>query len=145
MPKLNLSIITPERQVLQQEVDFVAMPAYEGEIGVLPGHTACMLQLKTGILRYTSGKDKNAFAIMGGFAEILNNDVSVFAEDAALAEEIDLEDARQQVQKTKHAISAHHKDLDLAQADQTLKWETARIKLAMQKNKIPAQKQKPMQ
>ena len=61
--KLKLQIITPERQVLDKEVDFVALPAYNGEMGVLPGHVQYVAKLNYGVLRYKEGDKEETFAV----------------------------------------------------------------------------------
>ena len=121
MPKINLQIITPQKPVLNKEVDFVVLPASKGELGVLPGHTQYMTTLKIGVLRYKIGEETQTFALLGGIAEIEHNRVSVFAEGAVLQDEIDEETARQQLEKAKTLRSQSHKTIDLEQADQEIK------------------------
>ncbi len=119
--KLRLQIITPQKPVLDKEVDFVALPAYEGELGVLPGHIPYIAKLNFGVLRYKTDGKEESFAVMGGFAEIAHNVVSVFAEDAALAEEIDEEEAKQKVAAAKASLTNKDADIDLALAEFELK------------------------
>ena len=128
--KLRLQIITPERQVLGREVDFVAMPAHEGEMGVLYRHISFVVQLKEGILRYKSGQEEEVFAISGGFVEINNNEVSVFAEAAEFAEEIDTERARQALQLAKNTIVSGGKDMNINSAQAAIRRAAARMKVA---------------
>lgn len=128
--KLRLQIITPERQVLDREVDFVAMPAYEGEMGVLYGHIPFVVQLKEGVFRYKSGPEEEVFAVSGGFVEISNNVISVFAESAEFAEEIDTERARQALQLAKNTIVSGGKDLDINSAHAAIRRAAVRMKIA---------------
>ena len=121
MQKLHLQIITPQKPVLDKEVDFVVLPASKGELGILPGHTQYITTLKLGVLRYKIGEETETFALLGGIAEIENNRVSVFAEGAVLQDEIDEETARQQLEKAKSARLASTKTIDLEQADQEIK------------------------
>ena len=104
--KIRLQITTPQRPVLDKEVDFVVLPAYEGEMGVLPGHAPYVAILNFGELRYTIDSQEETFALMGGLAEIANNEVSVFAEDIALAREVDEEAAKQKIAQAKASLSA---------------------------------------
>lgn len=119
--KLRLQITTPQRPVLDKEVDFVALPAYDGERGVLPGHAPYLAKLNFGVLRYKDGSKQDTFAIMGGIAQIEHNNVSVFAEDAALEEEINAEAERQRLAKAKAALSKHDSDLDIELAEMEIK------------------------
>ena len=81
--KLILNLITPEKQLISNlEVDMVILPAFEGEMGVLPRHAKMIVQLGMGSLRYKQGDKKEEFAVLGGFAEVLHDTVNVFAEGA---------------------------------------------------------------
>lgn len=121
MAKIRLQIITPQKPVLDKEVDFVVLPASKGELGILPGHTEYITTLKYGVLRYKIGEETETFAVLGGIAEIANNNVSVFAEGAILQDEIDEETARQQLEKAKADRLKNDKAIDLEQADQEIK------------------------
>lgn len=121
MAKIRLQIITPQKPVLDKEVDFVVLPASKGELGILPGHTEYITTLKYGVLRYKIGEETETFAVLGGIAEIANNNVSVFAEGAVLQDEIDEETARQQLEKAKADRLKNDKAIDLEQADQEIK------------------------
>jgi F-type H+-transporting ATPase subunit epsilon len=116
--KLSLEIVSPERPVAQQDVDFVVLPAVDGEIGILSGHTHLLTVLGVGELRITASGQVSTFAVSGGFAEVHPNRVSVFAEAAEMATEIDTERARLAAERAKQEISqaASPEDLSLAQA-----------------------------
>lgn len=131
--KLRLQITTPQKPVLDTEVDFVVLPAYDGEIGVLPGHTPYVTTLNFGELRYTIDGKEETFALMGGFAEIAKDEVSVFAEDIALAREVDEEAAKQKIEQAKASLSAKGADIDMELAEIELK--KAILMLKVKKNK----------
>ena len=129
--KLSLSIITPEKTALtNKEVSFVSLPAFEGELGVLPGHISTVVQLKEGLLRYKSGHEHGDFSVLGGFAEINKNKVLVLAEAAELAREIDEERARQAYREAKDALNVKGDDLDLDSAQAALRRAAVRLKIA---------------
>jgi len=141
MAKIRLQIITPQKPVLDKEVDFVVLPASKGELGILPGHTEYIATLKYGVLRYKVGGETETFAILGGIAEIQHNNVSVFAEGAVLQEEIDEETARQQLEKAKSARLQNDKAIDLEQADQEIKEALLLLKVKQLKsNKLKNKK-----
>lgn len=121
MPKIHLQIITPQKPVLDKQVDFVVLPASKGELGILPGHTQYITTLKIGVLRYKIGDETETFALLGGIAEIEHNNVSVFAEGAVLQDEIDEETARQQLEKAKADRLKNDKAINLEQADKEIK------------------------
>ena len=90
---LRLSIVTPSRALLDADVEQVVAPGSEGEFGVLPGHSALLVALRPGVLRWTeSGRARRA-AISGGFAEVTQERVTVLAPIAELPEEIDAAEA----------------------------------------------------
>lgn len=134
--KLKLQIITPERQVLDKEVDFVALPAYNGEMGVLPGHVQYVAKLNYGVLRYKENGKEETFAVMGGLAEIEHDKISVFAEDAALAGEIDEAAAKQKLAQAKASLSKHDADIDIELAEMEIKKALLMLKVKKQQPKF---------
>ncbi|HAH31858.1 MAG TPA: ATP synthase F1 subunit epsilon [Elusimicrobia bacterium] len=134
--KLSLSIITPEKAVFaDKEVSFVCLPAFEGELGVLPGHISTVVQLKEGLLHYKSGREHGEFSVMSGFAEINKNHVLVLAEAAELAKEIDEERARQAYRKAKDALNVKGDAIELDSALSALKRAAVRLKIAEYRRK----------
>ena len=130
MPKtLTVELVTPEKVALTQSADFVALPAHEGEMGVLPGHEAFLVQLGAGEVRVRRGGETQSFAVAGGFAEILKDKISVFAETADMASEIDAERARQDLEQAK-AQTRTADPLTLAQAEAFLRQAQARVRVA---------------
>jgi len=91
---IRLELVTPERLLLSEEVDEVVLPGYEGEFGVLPGHTQFLAILNIGIMSYRKGSETRKLALGGGFAEVTPERVVVMAETAEHAGEIDVERAR---------------------------------------------------
>jgi len=92
--KLHLEVVIPERKVFEAEVDRVEVPGLDGELGILPGHTELISQLKrAGLLTYHSGDDKGEIAISDGFVEISQDRVIILADRAARPEEINLTEA----------------------------------------------------
>jgi len=92
--KIQLEVVTPERRVLGEPVDMVTVPGLNGELGVLPGHTPLISQLKTGVLSYLQDGRTTQLLVSGGFVEVRDDHVSVLAEIAERPEEIDVAAAR---------------------------------------------------
>ena len=101
--KLTLEIVTPDRALLQQEVDEVVVPGSRGEFGVLPGHTPMLSTLKIGELWYRQGQEKHYLAIAFGFVEVLPDRVTVLAQVGERAQEIDVQRAERAKQRAEHA------------------------------------------
>src|SRR3954470_24278511 len=91
---LQLDVITPERRLLSEQVDAVTVPGLGGELGILPGHTPLLSQLRTGVLPYTRGTETRRLLVSGGFVEVNEDRVSVLAGLAEFPEEVDAARAR---------------------------------------------------
>jgi F-type H+-transporting ATPase subunit epsilon len=119
---IQLIVVTPERQLLRQTVVNVEVPGLDGQLGILPGHAPLMTELGIGELTYWTSKTSQpvALAVISGFCEVLPDRVTVLAETAERAEEIDLaraEAAKARAEKT------------LASGDSNLDWDRAGIAL----------------
>ena len=86
---LDLQIVTPDRLIVQAQVDEVEIPGSLGYFGVLPGHTPMLASLAVGELWYRKGQDKIYLSIAFGFAEVLPDRVTILARLAERAEDID--------------------------------------------------------
>lgn len=129
--RIQLDVITPERSVLSETVDFVSVPGLGGELGILPGHTPLISQLRTGVLTYTHGATTERLLVSGGFVEVNSDRVSVLADLAERPDEIDAANARQtreQAERTLAAFTGDETDFELARAE--LDRADARLQLA---------------
>ncbi|GAB6165241.1 F0F1 ATP synthase subunit epsilon [Thermostilla marina] len=97
MPDLQCIVVTPEKTLLDEQVDFVALPLYDGELGVLPGHAPMIGRLGAGELRMWIGDDLLRYYVEGGFVEVLDNVVSLVTTHAAPADELDVESAEEEL------------------------------------------------
>src|SRR3954462_6969255 len=99
---INLQIVTPDRLLVNEQVDEVEVPGSEGYFGVLPGHTPMLASLAVGELWYRKGQEKIYLSIAFGFAEVLPDRVTILAQLAERAEDIDAsraEEARRRAEK----------------------------------------------
>ena len=116
----RLEIVTPEKRVYADDVDFATLPGSEGELGVLPHHAPLISILGAGEMRVRKGGVEESFVIIGGFVQVLPAKVVVMAETADLAAEIDLErahEARVAAERVLEAGIVEPIDLALARAD----------------------------
>lgn len=127
--KISIEIITPEKLALKEEADFVVLPATEGEMGILPGHTHLLAQLTGGALRIQTQGQTKFFAVSGGFAEVHPERIEVFAETAEMAEEIDAERAKIDAAKAKEQLSKAVSPQDLANAQAALRRALVRLRV----------------
>ncbi len=128
--KLSLEIVTPERKVLSEMVDIVVAPGELGEFGVLPGHIPFLCKLKVGELRYRIGAVSRHIAIMGGYAEVANNQVTILATAAEDSLEIDIVRARAARERAERRIAEARDNLDFHRAQAALQRAMARLKIA---------------
>jgi F-type H+-transporting ATPase subunit epsilon len=123
---LELEIVTPERQLVRQQVSDVQLPGKDGYLGILPGHAALLGQLGAGALSYTTGGTSHYLAVNGGFVEVLDNHVRVLADSAEKAEDIDLQRAKSDLEKaTAQLASAEDPDAALAAVNRAQAWVNA--------------------
>jgi F-type H+-transporting ATPase subunit epsilon len=128
--KILLEIVTPERKVLSEMVDIVVAPGELGEFGVLPGHIPFLCKLKIGELRYRVGDASRHVAVMGGYAEVLNNQVTILAPAAEAATEIDVVRARAARERAERRIAETKDKLVFARSQAALQRAMARLKVA---------------
>ena len=125
---LLLQVVTPERRVVEAEADSVELPGSEGYLGILPGHTALVTLLKTGVLSSRPAGSRQASAVSAGVAEIADDRVSVLADSAQAAGEIDAAAAeRERAEAEKQMGSASNETLPEIRA----RFELAEARLAV--------------
>lgn len=133
---IKLEIVTGEHVVYSDEVDAVVAPGIEGELGVLPHHSALMTTLQPGELRVSKGGQEVLMAVSGGFMEVLPHKVTILADTAERAEEIDearAEAARQRAQKS--LADAAQGGVDLMRAQAAMRRAVVRLKVAQKKKR----------
>ncbi|MBH0204761.1 MAG: ATP synthase F1 subunit epsilon [Nitrospira sp. ST-bin4] len=128
--KILLEVVTPEKQLLSQQVDEVIAPGSEGEFGVLPGHCHFLSTLKIGELRYRVGDQTSHMAILWGYAEVTPTKVTVMAEIAEKAEDIDVERATAKVEEAEHRLQAGGLPSEVKEAQISLEKARLRKKIA---------------
>ncbi|MFD3165063.1 F0F1 ATP synthase subunit epsilon [Herpetosiphon sp. NSE202] len=127
---LQLEIVTAERVVLSEEVDMVSAPSYEGRVGILPRHEPLLTVLQPGELHYIKNGVSMPYAISGGFMEVLPNRVTILADTAERADEIDEARAEQARAKAEQAVRDRQGAVDVAQAEIALRRATVRLQVA---------------
>jgi F-type H+-transporting ATPase subunit epsilon len=124
----QLRIVTPRSQILDEEVREVTAPGTLGELGVLPDHVTFLTSLEPGVLIYKSDRATSKVAIRSGFAEVLDNVMTVLVDDAAFGRDIDAEAARRDLQHAEHALqSLEPSNEGYASAEAARRWAVARI------------------
>jgi F-type H+-transporting ATPase subunit epsilon len=137
MAQMRCEVVTPERVVFEGDVEMVIAPGIEGQLGILPHHAPLMTALKYGELAIRRpGQEDEYIAIGGGFIEVGPDYVTVLADSAERAEEIDLERAeaaRQRAQET--MAQKRREDEDFVRAEAALRHSLLRLKVAKRKHR----------
>jgi F-type H+-transporting ATPase subunit epsilon len=128
IPELQCLIVTPEKTVLDQQAEFVALPLYDGEIGIAPGHTPMIGRLGSGEMRIRAGEQTSRFYVEGGFVEVLGNVVTVLTSRAVPAGELDAAVAAEQLEAAQRRPA--HSDEEFAQRDRLTTQYRAQARVA---------------
>jgi F-type H+-transporting ATPase subunit epsilon len=128
--KLQLQIVSADRSLVNETVDEVEIPGAEGYFGVLPGHTPLLALLGTGELWYRQGPEKHYFAIAYGFAEVQPDRVTILAQTAEPAEEIDIARAEAAKKRAEERIVRPTVDMDAERARISLMKSLIRLQVA---------------
>jgi F-type H+-transporting ATPase subunit epsilon len=128
---IKLDIVTPEKKVMSDMVDMVTVPTLSGEAGILPNHAPLISALKPGILSFTKSGSTQKMVVSGGFVEVGVNTVSVLAESAETADEIDIAKAKVEKEEAEKVLAAAKDPLDDMQPTvEKLERAQARLQLA---------------
>ena len=128
---LKVDIVTAERLVYSEEgVERLIVPGVEGELGVLALHAPLLTMIQPGVLRIVKGNDEVEMAITGGFIEVRQNRVTILADAAERAEEIDAVRAEEARRRAQRRLEERASEEDLARAEASLARALARIKVA---------------
>ena len=127
---LTLQVVTPDRSVVTQEVDEVQIPGAEGYFGVLPGHTPLLAALKIGELWYRKGSQRYYLSIVFGFAEVLPDRVTILAELAERADEIDVARAEASKRRAEERIAKPSTEIDSERARIALAKSLVRLQVS---------------
>jgi F-type H+-transporting ATPase subunit epsilon len=129
---IRLEVVTPEKYVVDEEVQIAVAPGSLGEFGVLIGHTPFLTTLKTGVMHYTDADGAQRYVfVSGGFAEALPDKVTVLAESAERRKDIDVNRAKAAMERAEERLAQQGKaeDIDFNRAKAALERALQRIRL----------------
>ena len=127
---LQLQIVSADRSLVNERVDEVEIPGADGYFGVLPGHTPLLALLGAGELWYRQGQEKHYLAIAFGFAEVLPDRVTVLAQIAERAHEIDVARAEAARKRAEQRLASPSLEMDFERARVALMKALARLQVA---------------
>jgi len=126
--QLSLKIITPDRILLDKQVNYVVAQAIDGELCILPRHQPLLTALDIDVVRFATGKEEHTAAVMGGILEVSKNEVTILSDLAELDTEIDEAAAHQEKEKAQAAKIQKTDKLDLYLSEMSIARSVARIK-----------------
>jgi F-type H+-transporting ATPase subunit epsilon len=127
---IELKIVMPDKLLVREQVDEVEIPGSEGYFGVLPGHTPMLASLAVGELWYRKGQEKTYLAIAFGFAEVLPDRVTILAQLAERAEDIDIARAEEARKRAESRLTQSQGEFDYERARAALTKSIARLQVA---------------
>ncbi|MGD9852012.1 MAG: F0F1 ATP synthase subunit epsilon [Nitrospirales bacterium] len=128
--KILLEVVTPDHLLLSKEVDYVSAPGSEGDFGVLPGHCHFLTTLRIGELQFRVGEKIEYMSVLWGFVEVTPTKVTVLAEVAEKAEDIDVDRAEAAVRKAEEQMERGGLPSEVEEARVSLEKARLRKKIA---------------
>ena len=128
---LELEIVTPDKMLVKELADEVTIPGKAGDIGVLPGHAPLITELTIGEIAYKRSGKTEHLAVAWGFAEVLPDKVTILAQTAERASEIDVKRAQEAKSRAEEALRNPTPDLDYDATLNAIKRADVRIKVAL--------------
>ena len=129
-PTLHVEVVTQDRNVYSGEADMVVAPGSEGVLGILPRHAPLLTTLKPGELRIKYDNDEDTLFVAGGFMEVSHNVVTVLADAAERAEDIDTARAEEARRRAQTLLEQRTSDVDIGAVQGALERAVGRLKLA---------------
>lgn len=129
----QLEIVTPEKMVVKDTAEECQIPGKNGYLGILPGHAPLITELAVGEITYKNQGNTHHLAVAWGFAEVLPDKLTVLAENAERADEIDLGRAEEAKQRAEERLKSGNTEVDYERAENALQRAETRIQVAEKK------------
>nr|YP_009732121.1 ATP synthase CF1 epsilon subunit [Gracilaria spinulosa]QHS70770.1 ATP synthase CF1 epsilon subunit [Gracilaria spinulosa] len=128
--KLNIRVIAPDRTVWDANAEEVILPSSTGQVGILKGHIPLLTAIDIGVMRVRIEKEWQPIILLGGFAEVKDNTITILVNGAEQVSEIDLNTAQKNLDKATKILNEAKNDKDKIEATQNLRKARARIQAA---------------
>lgn len=129
MAQMHLKIVTPEKLILEEDVDYVNVPSAEGELGILPHHVNLMARLSPGELRIKKGAKVDVLALGGGFLQMVNNTLTIMSDLAVDEKDIDEKAVETAKKRAEEALTQKLSDEEYATTMAILEKSVAQLKV----------------
>jgi len=129
MSTVTFEVVTPDRVVLTQDVNMVSLRGGDGELGILPKHMALATTVKPGIIRVKLPEGEDYVAVTGGFLEVLPHRITVLAETAEVASEIDVDRATSSKTRAEQRLAERTSEDEMRRAELALQRALNRLEV----------------
>jgi len=130
----QLEVVTPEKMVVRDQAEEMQIPGKNGYLGILPGHAPLISELAVGEITYRNGGVTHHLCVAWGFAEVLPDKVTILAETAERADEIDVKRAQEAKQRAEERLKSGSTDVDYGRAEVALQRAETRLEVAEKKS-----------
>jgi F-type H+-transporting ATPase subunit epsilon len=135
---LHLQIVTPDKLLVNEDADRVQIPGKSGYLGILPGHAPLITELMIGEISYSHGATTHYFAVAWGFAEVLPDKVTILADSAERAENINVKRAQEAKARAEEALRQPSADIDYDVVNAALRRAEVRLEVAARAGHVVA-------
>ncbi len=129
----QLEIVTPEKLVVKEAVEEAQIPGLNGYLGILPGHAPLITELGVGVITYRAGGTTKTLSVAWGFAEVLQDKVTILAETVERPDEIDVARAQQAKERAEQLLKSNDPELDYDRVQDDLRRAETRLKIATER------------
>ena len=129
MAKLHLQVISPEKVILERDVDSFVVRATDGDVGIRPGHAPLFTSLQEGVMHVKASGEEVPMAVMGGFLQVQDNTATVLTESAEMAADIDHLRAKMAKERAEARLTERTAEVDRVRAEASLKRALIRLQL----------------
>ena len=129
----QLEIVTPEKLVVKEAVEEAQIPGLNGYLGILPGHAPLITELGVGVITYRAGGATKTLSVAWGFAEVLQDKVTILAETVERPDEIDVARAQQAKERAEQLLKSNDPKLDYDRVQDDLRRAETRLKVATER------------
>nr|YP_010618701.1 ATP synthase CF1 subunit epsilon [Rhodomelopsis africana]WAX02714.1 ATP synthase CF1 subunit epsilon [Rhodomelopsis africana] len=131
---LKIRVIAPDKIVWDAEAEEIILPSSTGQLGILTGHIPLLTALDIGVMRVRINKEWKPIILLGGFAEVKNNNITILVNGAEEVKDIDLEQAKIDLEEATNAIEDANSNKEKIEATQVLRKAKARLQAAIVSN-----------
>nr|UAD87821.1 ATP synthase CF1 subunit epsilon [Gracilaria textorii] len=127
---LNIRVIAPDRTVWDANAEEIILPSSTGQVGILKGHIPLLTAIDIGVMRVRIEKEWQPIILLGGFAEVKDNNITILVNGAEQVSEVDIKTAQENLDKATKILNEAKNDKDKIEATQNLRKARARIQAA---------------